>query len=87
MIKPEFYIRTFAFYMLLCLATLGKAQTHTISADVTFTDYKEHFVVQRDSRIVTIAFTYKFGKNSVQGSKKRQGGADDIKQRAGSGMG
>ncbi|MDF2453348.1 MAG: hypothetical protein K0S26_2852 [Bacteroidota bacterium] len=61
--------------------------TNQTTADVTFTDYREHFVVQRDSRVVTIAFTYKFGKSSVPGSKKRQGGADDIKQRAGSGMG
>jgi hypothetical protein len=61
--------------------------TNQTTADVAFTDYREHFVVQRDSRVITIAFTYKFGKSSVPGSKKRQGGADDIKQRAGSGMG
>jgi len=61
--------------------------TNKTTADVAFTDYKEHFVVQRDSRVVTLAFTYKFGKSSVPGSKKRQGGADDIKQRAGTGMG
>lgn len=61
--------------------------TNQTTADVAFTDYREHFVVQRDSRVVTIAFTYKFGKSSVPGSKRRQGGADDIKQRAGSGMG
>jgi hypothetical protein len=61
--------------------------TNQTTADVAFTDYREHFVVQRDSRIATIAFSYKFGKSSVPVSKKRQGGADDIKQRAGSGMG
>ncbi|MES2568021.1 MAG: TonB-dependent receptor [Bacteroidota bacterium] len=61
--------------------------TNQTTADVTFTDYKENFVVRRDSRVLTIAFTYKFGKSSVPGSKRRQGGADDIKQRAGSGMG
>lgn len=57
--------------------------SNKIKADVTFTDYKETFTVARDSRVATISFTYKFGKISVPGSKKRQGGADDIKQRAG----
>lgn len=57
--------------------------TNQIKADVAFTDYRESFIVRRDSRVATISFTYKFGKSSIQGAKKRQGGADDIKQRAG----
>ncbi|MES2761606.1 MAG: TonB dependent receptor [Bacteroidota bacterium] len=61
--------------------------TNRITANVTFTDYKEHFVVTRDSRVITLAFTYKFGKSTVPGSKRRQGGADDIKQRAGGNVG
>jgi len=61
--------------------------TNKITADVAFTDYKENFTVSRDSRVATISFTYKFGKTSVPASKRRQGGADDIKQRAGGNVG
>lgn len=57
--------------------------TNKVTADVAFTDYKENFTVTRDSRVATVSFTYRFGKTSVPGSKRRQGGADDIKQRAG----
>ena len=57
--------------------------SNKITASTTFTDYKETFNVSRDTRVATISFTYKFGKNSVTPSRRRQGGADDIKQRAG----
>lgn len=55
------------------------------TASTQFTDYTETFRVSRDTRVATVSFTYKFGKNSVPASKRRQGGADDIKQRAGGG--
>lgn len=61
--------------------------TNVVTATTKFTDYTETFHVERDSRVATISFTYKFGKNSVPASKRRQGGADDIKQRAGGNVG
>lgn len=57
--------------------------TNKVTASTQFTGYKETFHVTRDTRVATISFTYKFGKNSVSPSRRRQGGADDIKQRAG----
>lgn len=57
--------------------------SNKVTATTTFTNYKETFHVNRDTRVATIAFTYKFGKNSISSSRRRQGGADDIKQRAG----
>ncbi len=57
--------------------------TNRARATAVFTGYVESFDVRRETRVATIAFTYKFGKNSVPGYKRRQGGADDIKQRAG----
>lgn len=59
--------------------------TNVTTASTQFTDYTETFRVSRDTRVATVSFTYKFGKNSVPASKRRQGGADDIKQRAGGG--
>lgn len=59
--------------------------SNVTTASTQFTDYTETFRVSRDTRVATVSFTYKFGKNSVPASKRRQGGADDIKQRAGGG--
>jgi hypothetical protein len=61
--------------------------SNRIRATVQFTDYTEHFIVERDTRVVTVSFNYKFGKSSVPASKRRQGGAEDIKQRAGGSVG
>lgn len=56
-------------------------------ADVQFTNYKETFNVKRDTRLAVLSFNYKLGKNSIAPSRRRSGGADDIKQRAGGGLG
>lgn len=61
--------------------------TQKIQADVSFTDYKEHFLVTRETRVATLAFTYKFGNSNVPASRRRSGGADDIKERVKNGMG
>lgn len=61
--------------------------TNTIRADVTFTDYQEYFHVKRDTRVATMSFTYKFGKMSVAGSRRRGTGADDLKGRVNTGGG
>lgn len=61
--------------------------TQKIQADVAFTDYKEHFLVTRETRVATLAFSYKFGNSNVPVNRRRNGGADDIKERVKNGMG
>ena len=56
------------------------------SALVTFTDYQENFDVYRDSRQIALSYTHRFGDNQVAPSRRRTGGAEDEKQRAGSGV-
>lgn len=57
--------------------------TNGAVADTEFTDYKEHFKVKRDTRTFVVSYTYNFG-NSNAGQRRRTGGAEDLKQRAGS---
>nr|WP_294860349.1 outer membrane beta-barrel protein [uncultured Fluviicola sp.] len=61
--------------------------TNYIRANVSFTNYKEYFDVKRDTRVATMSFTYKFGKTSVAGSRRRGTGADDLKGRVNTGGG
>ena len=61
--------------------------TNYIRANVAFTNYKEYFDVKRDTRVATLSFTYKFGKTSVAGSRRRGTGADDLKGRVNTGGG
>lgn len=51
-------------------------------ATTEFTDYVEDFRVVRDSRVATLSFSYRFGNNQVSQMGRRQGGAQDEKQRA-----
>lgn len=55
--------------------------TSNISANVHFTDYDEHFIVKRDVRVAMLSFTYKFGKTTVAGAKRRGSASDDLKGR------
>ncbi|MBB6612704.1 TonB-dependent receptor [Pontibacter sp. Tf4] len=51
----------------------------------TFTEsYTETFHQSRDSRVATLSFSYRFGKSQVAPSRRRTGGAEDEKNRAGS---
>ncbi len=56
------------------------------SALVTFTDYQENFDVYRDTRQVALSYTHRFGDNQLAPSRRRVGGAEDEKRRAGSGV-
>lgn len=60
--------------------------TNRTTADTTFDNYTEHFKVSRNSRIATLSYTYNFGQGN-NAPRRRAGGADDIKQRAGSSNG
>lgn len=55
--------------------------SNKVSANVHFTDYHEYFLVSRETRVATLAFTYRFGNKQVQAARRRTGGAEDLKQR------
>ena len=60
--------------------------TNKTTADTEFKDYLESFRVRRDVRVATLSYTYNFGSGQNM-QRRRTGGADDIKQRAGSANG
>jgi len=70
----------------LKLAVSDAFWTNRTTADTTFDNYKEHFKVSRNTRMAALSYTYNFGQSNGQ-PKKHTGGADDIKQRAGSANG
>jgi hypothetical protein len=72
---------------LLRMALTDVFFSNGIRANVAFTDYRESFIVRRDTRVATVSFTYKFGKASVQASRRRAGGAEDLKSRVNTGGG
>lgn len=72
---------------LLKMALTDVFFSNGIRANVAFTDYRESFVVRRDTRVATVSFTYKFGKASVQANRRRTGGAEDLKSRVNTGGG
>lgn len=47
-----------------------------------YSGYVENFIVRRDTRVVTLSYTYNFGSGK-SGQARKTGGADDLKQRAG----
>lgn len=49
-----------------------------------YNDYKESFVAVRDTRQVSISFTYRFGKRTIPPSMRHRSGAEDEQRRAGS---
>ncbi|TYZ08037.1 TonB-dependent receptor [Hymenobacter lutimineralis] len=52
-------------------------------ATTTFNNYTERFYQRFESRVVTLSLNYRFGNDKVAPSKRRQGGAEDEKRRAG----
>lgn len=48
----------------------------------TIDNYSETFRRNIESRVATLAFTYRFGSNKVAPSRKRSGGAEEEKKRA-----
>lgn len=81
-------------YQMRCLKDKGTLRlnftdifyTENIIADVAFRGYDEYFEVRRETRVGTISFAYRFG--SMKGANgMRRGGAEELKQRAGGGLG
>ncbi len=56
--------------------------TNQVRATTALTGYSESFYQRRDSRVATLTFSYRFGKNGVAPSRKRNSGAEDEKRRA-----
>ncbi len=54
-----------------------------IDGQINYQNVVEHFRQSRDSRVVNLAFTYRFGKTFKETAKKRNGGAGDEQQRVG----
>ncbi|GAA4312388.1 TonB-dependent receptor [Nibribacter koreensis] len=52
-------------------------------ATTELTSYAERFYQRRDTRVATLSFTYRFGKSQVAPSRRRTGGAEEEKRRAG----
>ncbi|WP_324672138.1 outer membrane beta-barrel protein [Hymenobacter sp. GOD-10R] len=61
---------------------------YTLPAHVvsTYDNYVERFYQRQDSRVATLAFSYRFGNDKVAPTKRRQSGAEDEKRRAGGGQ-
>lgn len=57
--------------------------TSNPEASNVYFNYIENFVVRRDTRVITLSYTYNFG--SGKSRQRKTGGADDLKQRAGNG--
>ncbi|MEP6646397.1 MAG: outer membrane beta-barrel protein, partial [Saprospiraceae bacterium] len=55
------------------------------SAFINYRDYQETFVVYRETRQASLTYTQRFGDKQLAPSRRRVGGAEDEKQRAGAG--
>jgi hypothetical protein len=53
------------------------------SGITAFRDYVEHFNVKRETRVCSINFSWRFGNNQIAPSRKRAGGAEEERKRAG----
>ncbi|WP_250253360.1 outer membrane beta-barrel family protein [Chryseobacterium sp. Marseille-Q3244] len=57
--------------------------TSNLKGQTIYNDYIENFAVKRDTRVVTVSYTYNFG-SSKNGQPRKTGGAEDLKERVGS---
>jgi hypothetical protein len=55
------------------------------SATSIYSNYREDFIAERDTRQFSVSLTYRFGKKTVAPVKRRAGGAEEEKNRAGNG--
>jgi hypothetical protein len=57
---------------------------YTLPANVvsTYDNYVERFYQRRDSRVATLAFSYRFGNDKLAPTRRRGGGAEEEKRRA-----
>lgn len=55
--------------------------TQRARAQTQLTDYNENFFQLRDSRVVNLSFSYRFGKSQIAPARRRTGGAEEEKRR------
>lgn len=87
--KPNWYLNIGAQKKFKNASTLKLAFndiffTSNPRARITFNNYIENFVAKRDTRVITLSYTYNFGSGK-SGQPRKTGGADDLKQRVGNG--
>ncbi len=58
--------------------------TNAMEGLTQFNKATEYFIVRRDSRVISVAFTYRFGK-AYKTNRRNSGSADDEMERVGSG--
>lgn len=58
--------------------------TNLPQAVVEFNNYIEHWHAKRESRVANLAFTYRFGKNTVTAARRRSTASEEERRRAGS---
>jgi hypothetical protein len=56
--------------------------TTPVTSTTTFNNFAETFYRRQDTRVATVAFTYRFGNSKVAAARKRSAGAEDELRRA-----
>ena len=49
---------------------------------ITYNNYLEKWHAERDTRVATLAFSYRFGSNKVQAARRRTTASEEERQRA-----
>ena len=57
--------------------------TNLPKAVITYDNYIEKWHAQRETRVANVSFSYRFGKKTVAGARKRSTGSEEERQRAG----
>jgi ferric enterobactin receptor len=57
--------------------------TNRVRATSAYNNYIENFYQRQDSRAITLSFGYRFGNDKLSPTRRRTGGAEDEKRRAG----
>jgi outer membrane receptor protein involved in Fe transport len=57
--------------------------TQVIDGQIVYQNVREHFRQSRDSRVVNLALTYRFGKNFKENGRRKGNGASEEQQRVG----
>ena len=57
--------------------------TNLPRATITYDNYIEKWNAKRESRVANISFSYRFGKKTVAGARRRTTGSEEERQRAG----
>jgi iron complex outermembrane receptor protein len=59
--------------------------TQVIKGDIRYGNVREHFVQMHDSRVVNLSFTWRFGKQFKENTRRSSGGSAEEQRRVGAG--